>query len=100
MDTSLLEQQIKKIQDKVVDNVDKHFNQYISEDLQEINDDEYYLIDSASWLIYWMERLGELKPIQWYRRIQIHWHFISQSLILPTCNANTDPRALLFPGPY
>jgi hypothetical protein len=63
MNPSQLEKQINEIRDKVIENVDKHFNAYISEDLQEINDDEYYLIDSESWSIYWAERLGELKPL-------------------------------------
>jgi len=63
MDITGLKEQILEIKDKVIDNVNEHFNEYISEDLQDIGEDEYFLVDSVSYSIYWMERLRALKPI-------------------------------------
>ncbi len=58
MDIAGLEERILEIKDKVIENVDLHFNEYVSDDLQEIGEDEYFLIDSVSYSIYWTERLN------------------------------------------
>lgn len=54
---------VQELKDKVINNVDLHFNNYIIEELKDVDDDDYFLIDSVNWSIYWTDRLSELKPV-------------------------------------
>ena len=62
MSISHLKKQIARITDMAIDNIDKHFIEYISIDLQETGDDDYFLVDSVNYSLHWMSILGELKP--------------------------------------
>lgn len=63
MSLAQLKKELAEIRDKAIDNVDKHFHEYISTDLQETGDEDYFLVDSLSHSLHWMSMLGELKPI-------------------------------------
>ena len=48
MSISHLKKEIARIKDMAVDNFDNHFNEYISIDLQETGDEDYFLVDSVN----------------------------------------------------
>jgi hypothetical protein len=63
MDIENINERITDIKERAIDNVDLHFNQYILDELINLRDSEYFLIDSVNWAIYWTDILADLKPL-------------------------------------
>lgn len=63
MDIENVKMKLAFLRERAIDEVEKNFNKYVLEDFLDAGESSYFLIDSASWSLYYQELLAELNEL-------------------------------------